>query len=161
MSQRIARPNDAVRTHLLAALPKLDNPACATPDIDPDVFFPESAEEFVQTREMLRKICGGCGDREACLKFALDNDIPHGVFGGLNPVERSRIKHRVPNTNQAREILYQIRALMRRGLTVKQACSDLGISVRTYERYRIWEKSDWQQRQQRNYYKSQLEKDSE
>lgn len=158
MSQRNFDP---VRTHLLAQFPRLENPACSDESLNPELFFPESAEEFVATREMIRKICGGCGDREACLTFALDNRIEHGIWGGLNNVERSRITNRVPNTNQAREILYQVRALKRRGLTTKQACQDVGISKRTYERWLKWERTDWQQREQRKYYKSQLEKDSQ
>lgn len=155
------RMTDPIRTHLAKSLPKLDNPACHTPDLDPDLFFPESAEEYVQTREAIRKICGGCPARVECLAYAIDNNETYGIWGGMNNVERSRITHRVPSSSQAKEILYQIRALLKAGMTVQESCSDLGISTRTYERYCKWEKTNWTQREQRPYYKSQQQKDTQ
>lgn len=38
-----------------------------------------------------RIICGGCPVREECAEWALANDIPDGMYGGLTPKERTRI----------------------------------------------------------------------
>lgn len=33
-------------------------------------------------------VCGSCSVRQECLDYALTNDLRHGVFGGLTPVQR-------------------------------------------------------------------------
>lgn len=149
------------QTHLTAMFPRLDNPACHDASIDPDLFFPESAEEYVATREAIRKICGGCPARETCLNFALDNQIPHGVWGGLNHVERIQLANRGRHSSENKQLMHQVRALMRRGFTPQQACSDVGISVRTFERWKSAERAEWQERQARRRAKLQEETNTE
>lgn len=51
----------------------------------PDVsFFPELGEETAPAKA----VCAGCPVREACLAFALDERIGHGVWGGLSTKQR-------------------------------------------------------------------------
>ena len=35
-------------------------------------------------------ICASCPVRTQCLEYALRNSIKHGIWGGLNPEERTR-----------------------------------------------------------------------
>jgi WhiB family redox-sensing transcriptional regulator len=48
----------------------------------------ERREEKV-AREM--RICAVCPVREPCLRYALRTRDPHGVWGGLNELERRRL----------------------------------------------------------------------
>jgi WhiB family redox-sensing transcriptional regulator len=54
---------------------------------DPEVFFPTDGVGV----EFARAICAKCPVRRACLEFALDHRIGHGVWGGTSERERVRI----------------------------------------------------------------------
>ncbi len=50
-------------------------------------YFEKRAEKMA--REAVAKaLCFRCPVREACLEFALMNRDPHGVWGGMNEMER-------------------------------------------------------------------------
>jgi WhiB family redox-sensing transcriptional regulator len=59
---------------------------------DPDVFFPGKGEDA----EAAKQICAGCPVLGECLAFALATmraaDRDHGVYGGLTPAERARLR---------------------------------------------------------------------
>jgi len=38
-----------------------------------------------------RALCGACTVRTLCLEYALDVQEPHGIWGGLNELERRRL----------------------------------------------------------------------
>lgn len=61
--------------------------ACLT--TDPELFFPLSdyGPSLAQTRIAVGH-CLDCEVREACLKWALDNDIHHGIWGGATEEQR-------------------------------------------------------------------------
>ena len=134
-----------LEAHVLPSFPRSDNPACADPTIDPDVFFPETADDMVGSIESLRAICNRCPEIAACLSFAVDNSIPHGVWGGMTPNERRRINVRVKRTSmvEARDTLYEVNALIRRGMGITEACKQAHISTRSYQRYVQHEKTGW------------------
>ncbi|MGH9183816.1 MAG: WhiB family transcriptional regulator [Acidimicrobiales bacterium] len=56
------------------------------------VFFPPShfeRKDAKASREQRAKaICAGCPVREPCLAYALRIREPHGIWGGLNELER-------------------------------------------------------------------------
>ena len=52
--------------------------------VDPDLFFPERG---ASTREA-KAVCGSCEVRAECLEYALQIRETHGVWGGLNEMER-------------------------------------------------------------------------
>lgn len=58
--------------------------ACASPDVDPEIFFPERSG---RAREA-RKICAGCPVKVECLTEALENREQHGIWGSLGRDER-------------------------------------------------------------------------
>jgi WhiB family redox-sensing transcriptional regulator len=66
--------------------------ACAHDD--PDLYFPISS-----TGSALRQIakakatCAGCPVRQACLEFALEHDLIHGIWGGTTPEDRQAWRH--------------------------------------------------------------------
>lgn len=55
--------------------------------LDPEIFFPETAEQIEQALE----ICDGCGVRVACLEHALARREKVGVWGGTTDKDRRRI----------------------------------------------------------------------
>jgi WhiB family redox-sensing transcriptional regulator len=59
---------------------------------DPDVFFPGKSE----SGEAAKQVCAGCPVTAECLEFALATmpaaDRDHGVYGGLTPAERARLR---------------------------------------------------------------------
>jgi WhiB family transcriptional regulator, redox-sensing transcriptional regulator len=59
---------------------------------DPDVFFPGKGEHA----EAAKRVCAGCPVLVECLEFALATmrapERDHGVYGGLTPAERARLR---------------------------------------------------------------------
>jgi WhiB family redox-sensing transcriptional regulator len=59
---------------------------CAT--TDPEAFFPD---EF-GSAAWAKKICGQCNVVEACLEYAMRTGQMYGVWGGLSPKDRQRMR---------------------------------------------------------------------
>jgi len=59
-------------------------------DVPGDLWFPD----LVHSREhkMARVICMTCPVKVQCLDYALDNNIEHGTWGGLLPLERKALR---------------------------------------------------------------------
>jgi WhiB family redox-sensing transcriptional regulator len=59
------------------------------------VFFPppqfERKEEKLQRERRAKEICESCAVQRACLDYALRIREPHGIWGGLNEVERKHL----------------------------------------------------------------------
>ena len=53
----------------------------------PAVFFPSDGVGV----EVAKKICATCPVKEACLEYALDHRVDHGVWGGTSERQRRRI----------------------------------------------------------------------
>lgn len=56
----------------------------------PEWWFPEGPDSTWMSDEA-RKICTTCPVRPACLEYALDQEIKHGVWGGTTGRERRRL----------------------------------------------------------------------
>jgi WhiB family transcriptional regulator, redox-sensing transcriptional regulator len=59
-------------------------------DLSPTIFFPSDGIG-VQTAQ---QICVDCPVSHACLQYALDERVDHGVWGGKSERERRRILRR-------------------------------------------------------------------
>ncbi len=59
------------------------------------VFFPPSHLERKEEREVRERrakaICAGCPVRRPCLDYAIRIREPHGIWGGLNELERKQL----------------------------------------------------------------------
>jgi WhiB family transcriptional regulator, redox-sensing transcriptional regulator len=59
------------------------------------VFFPpsyfERKDEKLEREARAKAICAQCGVKDPCLDFALDIREPHGIWGGLNELERKTL----------------------------------------------------------------------
>ncbi len=59
------------------------------------VFFPPTTFERKDEKEgretRAKAICATCSVRQSCLEYALRIREPHGIWGGLNEVERKQV----------------------------------------------------------------------
>ena len=62
------------------------------------MFFPPATFERKDEKEdreaNAKRICAGCAVRKACLEYAIRIRESHGIWGGLNEVERRHLSAR-------------------------------------------------------------------
>ena len=62
------------------------------------IFFPpaqfERKDEKEEREVKAKSICAGCAVRQPCLEFAIRIREPHGIWGGLNELERKQVMAR-------------------------------------------------------------------
>ena len=62
---------------------------------DPDVWFPDNQQHHMSMEfRIAKKLCGQCPVKNLCLEFALVNEEDHGLWGGLTPAERKRLRRK-------------------------------------------------------------------
>ena len=54
----------------------------------------EHKDEKDRRETRARAICAGCPVHDECLDHALDVGEPHGIWGGLNELQRRRLRQR-------------------------------------------------------------------
>jgi WhiB family transcriptional regulator, redox-sensing transcriptional regulator len=64
--------------------------ACAGED--PDLFFPDGPPASQNTAHA-KAVCARCPVRDECLKWAIDNNQTHGIWGGLDENDRTVISN--------------------------------------------------------------------
>lgn len=90
VQERLSR--DSTLWQLLNRLPGehfADRPACASNEVDPELFFPVGPGARLQI-SAAKQVCAACPLREACLSFALHSDV-YGVWGGTTREERAEL----------------------------------------------------------------------
>jgi len=68
-----------------------DKAACK--NADPNLFFPEKGANKLFKEAV--EICKRCTVYKDCLRFAMNNQIPYGVWGGLSPKQRTRRRNQI------------------------------------------------------------------
>lgn len=58
---------------------------------DPDLWFAVGALEH----KVAKSICQRCPVRTECLRYALEEPVDHGIWGGLTERERRRLRRQV------------------------------------------------------------------
>lgn len=67
-----------------------DLAACASPDIDPGIFFPDHGEGPASYKDA-RQVCAGCPVKDECLEDAMateSGECRFGMRGGYTPRAR-------------------------------------------------------------------------
>jgi len=57
-------------------------------EVDPELWFPGKWDSGTEAK----KICAGCEVRLECLKYAVEADEQHGIWGGVSRRERIRLR---------------------------------------------------------------------
>lgn len=66
--------------------------------VDTAKFFTERGESTAEAKA----VCAGCPVREECLTYAINNGEKAGVWGGLSPQERRRLRRKINGTEEPR-----------------------------------------------------------
>jgi WhiB family redox-sensing transcriptional regulator len=118
--------------------------ACATPAVDPEVFFPEQGEGWKAAEA--KQVCAGCTVRDACLHEALTGPQAHGadefgIFGGTSHQERRRLRGRQPLATPTRFSVDREKAVgaltLAHQVGTVQAARQLGVSTEAL--YHAWD----------------------
>ena len=59
--------------------------------VDPELFFPESAAQWEVSRDWISQICGACPLKKPCLEYALSVKVS-GIWAGTNEIDRKEIR---------------------------------------------------------------------
>ena len=54
----------------------------------------ERREERMLRESRARALCSRCPVRDECLSAVLDSGEPHGIWGGMNELQRSRLRRK-------------------------------------------------------------------
>ena len=71
-------------------LPKFSNALCKDVE-DKDLFFPDNRAQEAERLHQLKAICASCIHSKECLEYALEKQIPYGVWGGSTPADRDAV----------------------------------------------------------------------
>lgn len=70
-----------------------DQAACLSES--PELFFPiGTTGPAIGQLQQAKQVCASCVVRDPCLTWALDTGVDHGVWGGLDEMERRSLKRR-------------------------------------------------------------------
>jgi WhiB family redox-sensing transcriptional regulator len=110
----------------LPLIPKLPEAKCRNIE-DANIFFPESRAEERKSLPTIRKMCDGCIERKECLEYALDQEIPYGIWAGFTTEQRKRLlkarKANAPRINNAE----RVRMMFGSGCTPKEIAAALNL----------------------------------
>lgn len=59
---------------------------------DPELWFGDQAEGYDHSL-VAKKLCKACPARKACAEYAIVAKEQYGIWGGLSPKQRSRIRN--------------------------------------------------------------------
>ncbi|MFF8848259.1 WhiB family transcriptional regulator [Streptomyces sp. NPDC015127] len=83
-----------VETVSIPRNPWQEQAACASQDIDPEIFFvPERGRPSADWGRAAIEICSRCQVRRECLEVALRMREHRGIWGGMTPAERRSKAH--------------------------------------------------------------------
>lgn len=77
---------------------EFESPVCA--EVGTEIFFSTDADEggnsalVQETYRDAKRICAGCEHITECAEWGIKNEV-HGVWGGLTPSDRKRLRNRL------------------------------------------------------------------
>lgn len=100
----------------------------------PDLFFPDTTAQEKAGDSMVKNICTPCVRRQECLDFALENNEQHGIWGGLTTTQRNALPQSAKQADQRSKNSVEVKRLMRVGLSLEDACAEVGINPESFRR---------------------------
>ena len=108
-------------------LPRFDNAQCA--DIkDKDLFFPDNRTQEAERLHQLKAICSSCIHEKECLEYALEKQIPYGVWGGSTPADRDTVAIVKGKSFAFKGIALTITKLHKKGVSANEIAAQLNTS---------------------------------
>lgn len=120
-------------------LPRFEKAQCATVE-DKDLFFPDNRTSEAEILHQLKAICRSCIHEKECLEYALEKQIPYGVWGGKSAAERDFIAIQNDTSKALKGMAIEVKRLRAKGLSAQEIAPQLGTSA-IYIR-RIFKKLD-------------------
>ena len=109
-------------------LPKFDYAKCADIE-DKDLFFPDNRKQEAERLHQLKAICASCIHSKECLEYALEKQIPHGIWGGSSPAERDAVAVSNGKVNEFKGIALIIIQLTKKGVSANEIAAQLNTSL--------------------------------
>jgi WhiB family redox-sensing transcriptional regulator len=121
-------------------LPKLPNALCRDYEF-PDLFFPDGRVSEAKSLPLAQAICAGCPERKECLEYALNEEIPYGIWAGTTPEMRGITVEKRKKQRLKPNIAEEIRQLHKKGRTQKEIAKQLQVQenyvTRTLKRAKL------------------------
>ena len=108
-------------------LPKFSNALCKDVE-DKDFFFPDNRTQEAERLHQLKAICASCIHETECLEYALEKQIPYGIWGGSTPADRDTVAIAKGKSVAFKGIALTITKLHAKGLSANEIAAQLDTS---------------------------------
>jgi len=108
-------------------LPRFDNAKCADVE-DKDLFFPDNRTQEAERLHQLKAICSSCIHEKECLEYALEKQIPYGIWGGSTPADRDTVAIANGKSYAFKGIALTITKLHKKGVSANEIAVQLNTS---------------------------------
>ena len=108
-------------------LPRFDNAQCADIE-DKDLFFPDNRTQEAERLHQLKAICSSCIHEKECLEYALEKQIPYGIWGGSTPADRDTVAIAKGKSYAFKGIALTITKLHKKGVSANEIAAQLNTS---------------------------------
>ncbi len=108
-------------------LPRFDNAQCADIE-DKDLFFPDNRTQEAERLHQLKAICASCIHEKECLEYALEKQIPYGIWGGSTPADRDTVAIANGKSYAFKGIALTITKLHKKGVSANEIAAQLDTS---------------------------------
>ncbi len=108
-------------------LPRFDNAKCADVE-DKDLFFPDNRTQEAERLHQLKAICSSCIHEKECLEYALEKQIPYGIWGGSTPADRDTVAIAKGKSYAFKGIALTITKLHKKGVSANEIAAQLNTS---------------------------------
>ena len=112
----------------IPSLPLLPNAACKEIE-NPNIFFPDSRAEERKSLPIVAAICDGCIERKECLEYALNEEIPYGIWAGQTPAMRGVNNAQKKRSPMNKNIAEKVRQLDSLGRSRKEIAAILDVEM--------------------------------
>ena len=123
----------------MTSTPDFPQAECASVE-NPDLFFPETKEELELSLPMLRKTCSLCVHQLDCLRYAVEEQIEFGIWGGTTPAERKAMTNK-PKRRYVSNTGARVDQMRQRGMTFVQIARELdttpGAAQAAHKRWKL------------------------
>lgn len=108
-------------------LPRFDNAQCADVE-DKNLFFPDNRKIEAERLPQLKAICSSCIHSKECLEYALEKQIPYGIWGGSTPADRDAVAVAQGKVYTFKGMALNITRLNKKGVSANEIAAQLDTS---------------------------------